>query len=124
MTPKQWKRLFARTLLWAGFLVGGAILIVFAFTTWNVYIKEREARIQHKNEVHALSELSNRKATLTENLQKFDTPRGIEEEVRKRFPVAKPGEEEIMLIAPKPTPKATSTSSATFWKGLLGWWPW
>lgn len=124
MTPKTWKRLFARTVLWTGFLIGGAILIVLAFATWHVYVKEREARVQHMNEIHALSELSDRKVALTENLQKFDTSRGIEEEVRKRFPVAKPGEEEIMLIAPKPSPKATTTSSTAFWKGLLGWWPW
>ncbi len=124
MTPNQWKRLFTRIVLWAGFALGSVLLVLLAFATWHIYVKEREASAEHMNEVRVLSDLSNRKTTLDEDLKKLDTSRGIEEEVRKRFPVAKPGEEEIMLVAATDPASATSTRKNAFWNDLFDWWPW
>ncbi|MES2134973.1 MAG: hypothetical protein V4449_01875 [Patescibacteria group bacterium] len=124
MTPKQWKRLFARIILWAGLSIGVVLLVFLALATWRIYGKEREASFQHKDAVQALSELGERKVALTEDLKNLETSRGIEEEVRKRYPVAKPGEEEIRLISPKSAPKATSTPTEAFWKGFFGWFHW
>jgi len=124
MTPNQWKRLFFRLLIWAGLAVGSVLLLMLGFETWQIYVKERDARAAHMNEARALSELSDREAALTESLKRFDTPRGLEEEVRKRFPVARPGEEAILLVAPAEPDRAAEDTKGGFWERLFGWWPW
>lgn len=124
MTPKAWKRLFARTVLWTGLSLGALLLGFLALATWRISVKEREARTEHLNEVQALADLSARKEALSQDLKNLDSERGVEAEVRKRYPVAKPGEEEIMLINPKSNANATTSTSLHWWDKFFGWLPW
>lgn len=124
MTPLQWKRLFARIVVWIVLLVAFSAIVLLGATTWRVYVREREASIEHHNEVQALAELKDRKVLLEEDLQQLGTERGIEEEVRKRFPVVRPGETEILLVVPKDSKSATSTEKQGFWSSFFSWWPW
>ncbi|MES2014788.1 MAG: hypothetical protein V4437_03180 [Patescibacteria group bacterium] len=124
MTPKAWKRLFARIVLWAGLFFALLFVVLLSLATWRVFVKERAARQEHLDEAKTLTDLKERKTTLEGQLQRLNTERGIEEEVRKRFPVAKPGEEEIMLVASKPSLTSTSTAKAGFWNTIFGWFSW
>lgn len=124
MTPLQWKRLFTRVVLWIGFFISFAALTLLATTTWRVYVREREASEEHKFEAQALSDLEQRKTTLDENIAKLETERGIEEEVRKRFPVVKPGESEILIVVSKEDPQK-ETPKTHWWETALSfirWW--
>lgn len=124
MTPLQWKRLFIRTVMWVGFFISFAVLTLLASTTWRVYVRERAASEEHKYEAQALIDLEKRKATLDENIAKLETERGIEEEVRKRFPVVKPGESEILIVVPKEEVKK-ETLKTHWWDTALSfirWW--
>jgi cell division protein FtsB len=123
VTPKQWKRLFARITLLSVLFVGAVLIVLLSLATWHLYIKERAAREGHLEEAKSLSELQNRKATIESQLKQLDTDRGIEEEVRTRYPLLKPGEEEIMLVASKPTSTSTSEKKG-FWGTFFGWLPW
>ena len=125
MTPRQWKRLFAHLIIW-GSLVGLFVLTCFlSVTTWHVYQKEREARQSRLDQEASLAELQKREASLSEQLKQLDTPRGIEKVVRERFPLVKPGEEQIILL--DSTKKASTTEETGvggFWKSLVGWFSW
>ena len=123
MTPKQWKRLFARITLIVGILIALVLVVLLSIATWRLYKKEREARQGHMNEAQSLSELQNRKTTLQTELKQLDTERGIEEEIRTRYPLLKPGEKEIMLVAAKSSASSTE-SKKSFWVTLFGWLPW
>ncbi len=123
MTPKQWKRLFARTLLLSGLLVASVLLVLFAISTWKLHEKEGAASAEHKDQTQALQDLKDRKTELSQSLARLETDRGIEEEVRKRFPVARPGEEEILLVNPKDT-APTTTEKKGFWATITSWFSW
>ncbi len=119
MTPLQWKRLLSRTIFYLMFLGALCAVSIVGLATWNVFQKEREARKNLSDERMALGELEFRRDTLTAQLARLETDRGLEEEIRKRFPLVRDGEEVIVLIegndAPVPLEK-TGTSN-----GLWGW---
>ncbi|MBI3573759.1 hypothetical protein HY090_01805 [Candidatus Kaiserbacteria bacterium] len=126
MTPRAWKRLFARIVLWSGIVTALVVLFFLASATWRVYTKEREVRSAHLDEAEELASLTARKDALTVQLDKLNTSRGIEEEVRDRYPVAKTGEEVIVLTD---TPAASSENTASssppgFWASISGWFSW
>ncbi len=123
MTPQQWKRLFARTALWGGFLAGTALLVTLAFATWNLYGKEHDVRQAHLDEQGRVNELTDRQSALQTQIAALGTDRGIEAAVRDRYPVAKPGEEEILIVTPSGT-NATSSPKKTLWDTIFGWLPW
>lgn len=121
MTPKQWKRLFARIVLFALCTLAVTLLVTVSFATWGLFIKERLVQKEHFNEAESLRTLEEQKVTLKENLQKLSTERGIEEEVRRRFPVAKPGEVEIMLVPASQESAPRSDPKRSFLQTIFGW---
>ncbi|MFC1614938.1 septum formation initiator family protein [Patescibacteria group bacterium] len=75
------------------------IVILFAGNAaWNMYQKYRESKELKDRALTQLHELENRKQNLTENIEKLETERGIEEELRKRFGIVKEGEEVVIVI--------------------------
>jgi cell division protein FtsB len=122
MTPKQWKRLFARGTLWGGIIVAAVLVVLLAQTTWHVYGTEREARQAHMAEQEALDELTARQKALSEEIDSLGSPRGMEAEVRQRYPVAKSGEEVIILTDPQKTASTSvSATSTSWWNTFLSW---
>jgi len=120
MTPLQWKRLFFRIVLWGVILLLVFFLYVLGSTTWRVFTKGQEAEELREGAEQNVTELHERKVAIEEALRKLDTPRGIEEEVRKRYELGLPGEEQIVLVAPKPAEEAKSPGSG-FFDFLFGW---
>ena len=124
MTPRAWKRLFMRSVLWAAMTVGLVVLFFLMRTTWQIYGKEREAAQEHANEAQALAELSARKAALSTEIDRLNSPQGIDAEIRERYPVAKTGEEVIVLTN---NPNATSSAPAAApspWQRFVDWLSW
>lgn len=115
MTPRAWKRLFARTVLWVGIIVAFGLLFFLGLNTWTMYTKNEEAAKAHFEEADQFVELVARKKALSEKLDALDTPRGVEAEVRETYPLARSGEEVIVLTDTKGS--ATSSSQS-------GWGPW
>lgn len=103
--------------------IGGVFIVLLGLATWHLYGKERAARQGHIDESKSLAELQGRKSSLQTQLKQLDTERGIEEEVRTRYPLVKPGEEEIMLVAAKQSASSTEEKKG-FWESLFGWLPW
>lgn len=60
--------------------------------------KERETNKNKISEFNKIEELRNRKETLSKDINKLNTEEGIEESVRDKFQVVKPGEKMVVIV--------------------------
>lgn len=122
MTPLQWKRLFIRILGWVALVVLGLLIATVGAAAWRMYGKAEEARITHAAALTALENLQKRKGAVEESLARLGTERGIEEEIRLRYQLAKPGEEQIVLVASQSLASSSVTpDSKSLWDIISGW---
>lgn len=122
MTPLQWKRLIYRVVAWVIVLALFGIATGIGLTTWRIYSRGEEARVAHENAAASVKALEARKIALETSLEKLQTDRGVEEEVRKRFQVAKPGEEVIVLVGADTGALSTESElKDDFWASLVKW---
>ena len=81
------------------------LFIIFARGTWGVYQKSAYAKGNRVQAEQELAELHTREEALQEELNRLETPRGLEEEIRHTFDVGLEGERLIVLVdAPDPEP--------------------
>lgn len=114
-----------RRKLWTRFsiiflIVGGLLL---ARSVWNIYEKQATADTSRLAAVRRLRELEARKTELEKELSRLSTERGIEEELREKFPVAKEGEN-VVVIVDEPAESASlegSTSKPSFFDFFKNW---
>lgn len=122
MLKGRFERLIVKGLLWVviGALVAFAVFMVGA--VWEVRGKQRLAVAEREYAREALASIEERERALSEAVGRFDTERGLEEEFRKRFPVAKEGEEVIVLVdAPAPSGETVPEPPKGFWQTVVGW---
>lgn len=65
-----------------------------------VYQQERITRVNKNQRIEYLEELENREDALQKEIDRLNTGRGVEEEIRQKFEVAKEGEEVIVIVEP------------------------
>lgn len=79
-----------------------AFLVLFtARGAWGMYEKSIEATANRNKAVQDLHVLENRKQELDQDISRLSSDRGIEEEIRDRFMVAKEGEKVMIVVAPQ-----------------------
>ncbi len=78
----------------------GIIALFLGNATWNVYQKYSEARGNERIVSNELRKLQERERDLSADIERLNTERGVEEELRKRFGVAKKGEEVMIIVEP------------------------
>ena len=74
------------------------LTILLSFSVYERFVVERhvaEKRAEREEDLHRLKE---RASVLEENLEHLGSERGMEEELRSRFDVAKEGEQVIILV--------------------------
>jgi len=115
------KKTFRRVLYSKGAVVVLGIALLFGFrATWGVYQKEREARANVVDAREELTELQDRERFLREEIARLSTERGVEEEIRKKFPVAKEGEEVAIIVdAPLAEVEEIVEENPSFFKRIL-----
>jgi len=100
------------------------LILLFALVKggWNIYQKQREAYLNKINTEAKLEELSNRKRQLQAEVLHLKSSRGIEEEIRQQFEVAREGEG-LIIIVDRPTAEGGDTGSTKneWWRPV---WPW
>ena len=77
------------------------VLVIFIFLgrgVWDVYKKDEVARMNKDEALLKLNALKSKEEGLTAEIERLKSERGIEEELRRRFQVAKPGEEILVVI--------------------------
>ncbi|MFC1733185.1 septum formation initiator family protein [candidate division KSB1 bacterium] len=79
------------------------LVVVSVFLThgvWGVYQQEHITRINKNQRLTHLEELEIREKALQKEINRLSTERGIEEEIRQKFEVAKEGERVIVIVEP------------------------
>lgn len=83
------------------------ILLVIIFflgrAAFGAYQKYNLARVALSAALAKVAELEARKEFIGSEIERFKNERGIEGELRRKFDVAKPGEEVIVIIEPGAT---------------------
>jgi cell division protein FtsB len=75
------------------------IFVLFAMnTTWNLYKKYRESKFNRDIIKTELEKLKEREKKLSIELDKLNTARGVEEELRKKFGIVKDKEGVVVII--------------------------
>lgn len=79
-----------------------AIFAVLIFhSAWRMHEKSLDAISKRDKALEELHALETRKAELESDVARLSSDRGIEEEIRDRFMVAKEGEKVMIVVAPK-----------------------
>lgn len=121
------KKTFWRIVYSKGFIFLCVVAVLFGVrATWRVYQKAFEARANVREAQALLEELQERERFLRAELERLNTPRGVEEEIRQKFPVVKEGEEMAVIVddpAKNPTTTETVEESSFFvrlWNKVRG----
>ena len=78
----------------------GIVVLLFVYSVWGAYQKESETREKWKNREEVLIELEGREKELSTEIDRLETEKGTEAEIRSKFEVAKEGEEVIVIVEP------------------------
>jgi cell division protein FtsB len=125
MASKRTERWARKGLLWGGIVVGLVLLFFLARGTWSVFQKMHEARDLRQAADEEVASMENRKSELETELSQLATPRGIESEIRARYPLVKPGEQEYILVDNTPASvDSTSTARESVWGAIRHWFGW
>lgn len=109
----MWRRVAA-----AGLLI---ILAIGVRGVWGVYKKEVESRKLRVEAEAKLSDLQQREAELRADISVLRTDRGVEEQLRERYDLAKQDEGVVVIVeppAPPPEPRQTG------FQKFRGWFVW
>lgn len=102
--------------LWAVLLL--IILAVALRGVWGVYKKAQESRVIRAEAEATLSDLQAREAELRGEISVLSTDRGVEQELRERYDLAKSNESVVVIVeppAPPPEPRPTSLQRFKGW---------
>lgn len=79
-------------------LVLFVILVAMGRGAWSIHQKTQIALSEREIAERSLSDLETRTAELKESLVRLKSEWGIEEEVRQKYTVARPGEEVVVVV--------------------------
>ena len=115
---RRWRRvLYSKSVL----LVLLVLLIVAIQATWGVFEKQRQARETADLVERELSDLQNRNATLSHNIERLETDRGMEDVIRDSYQVGKDGERTIVVVDEKPLDRTQTIEPKGFWNKVVDW---
>lgn len=96
------------------------LVVLLGRGVWGVVEKEQEARRQLEAAAAEQSALQERETYLQSEIKRLSTPRGVEEELREKFGVAKEGEEVIVVVSP-PQNENSSSAEKNLWQEFFDW---
>jgi cell division protein FtsB len=99
------------------------VLIVFLLNAvWNVYQKRQIAKDNYVKIADNLKRLQAREKILSSEIERIKLDEGIEEEIRERYGLVKPGEEVLVIVSDNTAQVSTSTSANTsLWQKIKKW---
>lgn len=74
------------------------IVMIFMYNMIGLIKKERETSKNKASELNKIEELRKRESVLSADIERLNTPEGIEASVRDKFQVVKPGEKEVLIV--------------------------
>jgi cell division protein FtsB len=120
MVTRRTERMVQRGLLWGATGVLVVLALLLGVSTWRVYSKMALAKAERVEAEVERDQLVKRTTELGAALDALGTDRGIEEEIRARYPLVKPGEVEIVLVDGKEVSPVDTvpTTRESIWAGL------
>lgn len=98
------------------------IILIFLNGVWNIFQKERSTDIKRDMAKEELDKLVEREQSLQSEIDRLGTERGVEEEIREKFNVARVGEEIVVIIdAPEDDRVLGEREEKNFWLKILEW---
>ncbi|MHB1118319.1 MAG: hypothetical protein ACYCZ7_02245 [Minisyncoccota bacterium] len=111
------KILYSKTSIFVLFVA----LILASHGAWRVYQKAEIARTERDESVRVLTEIEERTKELETSLAGLKSDQGIENEVRQKYAVARPGEE-VVVVVDENSKKGKNGDEApqeSFWQRLV-----
>jgi len=99
----------------------GVIILVFAWSVIQLVSKAKETAKNKNIAEDKIAELQKGKEKLSSDIAKFQTEKGIEENIREKFGLAKEGENMIVIIEDKNLPEKEEVESNGFFSFLKNW---
>jgi cell division protein FtsB len=87
------------------------IVLLFAYNMIGLIAKERETTKNKISELNKIDDLQKRDDTLSANIAKLKTSEGIEESIRDKFQVVKPGEQMVVIVDQNPVQTASDSQT-------------
>lgn len=120
MIDFQQKRQFKKVMYSkVSFLILFISVFFLAKSTYNIYKKSKLSFDNYTVVKRDYESLKDRKDMLDSEINRLKTDNGIEEEIRGKFNVAKPGETVVMVINSS-TSTETSNPNKSFWSSFWG----
>jgi cell division protein FtsB len=123
MLEFQEKRKFKR-ILYSKFTLVILIIIIgwILNAVWKVYIKQDLTKNNLVKTARDLEGLRTREKMLSSEIERLKTDGGVEEEIREKYGLVKPGEEILVVIDKEADINLSSTSTGiSFWQKILDW---
>lgn len=83
---------------WWSFVLLGSVFVFFMFSSVKVYVSGKGAYVKNEDFQKSLNEAMKRKNELEVEIARMKSESGKEEEIRKKFNVAKPGERLLVIM--------------------------
>jgi cell division protein FtsB len=116
---KMRKIFYSRKMVVLLFVISGLLV----FSTTKVYFKSREAVSKSQETKKELDELNNRNAKLEEDVSRLQKESGVEQEIREKFNVQKPGERVLIIVEKNGENGKIDNDNNTggFFRGIIDW---
>lgn len=100
-----------------------AVAVIFlGNATWNAYQGYSKAKEKEEHVVRQLEALTERKEGIEKDLNRLQTQRGVEAELRQRYNVGKEGEEVVVVVSEKNNLETEESNErgfvATLWHAI------
>lgn len=96
-----------------------AILAFLIFSTWKIVLRMEESGRNLSAAAEELKNLNIKKTDLLDEISFLKTDQGVEEEIRQKFMMAKPGEEVIVMVDDKSDDTSYENSETSLWSKFL-----
>lgn len=124
MVTQRTVRQVRRVMLWALTVVLVLIAVVVGMSAWRVFGTLAQVRGERVEAEKTRDSLVTRTGELKAAIGELGTERGVEEEIRSRYPLVKPGEVEFVFVdKAEEAEEVSTTATTTFWgraKAYLG----
>ena len=97
------------------------IVAIFSiYVVWGAYQKEYDTRERWGGRAAVLDELKDRESGLQLEINRLETEKGIEAEIRSKFEVARSGENVIVIVEPPEEEATVIPEKKSLWRRIFG----
>ena len=98
------------------------VVILLARSTYQIFKKERLSSASYSEVKKEYDSLKGRQTMLDSEIARLKTENGVEEEIRSKFSVAKPGETVVVIVDSSSSSSTDNNElTASVWSRFISW---